>query len=734
MLSSQKYTNTTRTITGLTNDVYPNDVILLCNTLPGPVAIDLQEIPANFWNTNYKLYLVDINNNASVNNITINAPVGYTINNLPSLVISVNGGRGIVTISSNNSYNCELNYSTGGGGILTVQDQGVNVSSPCTLINFVGNYVLATGAGANATVTINPNILSFTYGGFSALITGSSLIPGQFYSISNAIFTASVLETVPVIIQAVSNNTISLFGSGVFLNADYQNVGNYSGVPGFVANLGVWSTALIPVVGDVVIWNNLHFVSLTGVNAAPPNLDLINWSPLVKSITTGYILEVDEVTYNISTNQILSRKDKRNNYVENNVKTYALLGNKEAFLVFQWGSEDCISNLIAQESWSDFWNSSNEIKYNSITGNSFMSFTRANTGNFLYNSAQNNSKVNVTNDAGLFLKNVCISTVGLLDNYSNFQQNHFESVLNLTILNLPTAGLGDFLNNYIFGNYVDTGLFIVTNEGEVIRNTFFNCDCNINNQTNASSFKDNNLKNSNLDLSVNNNIVSNNNFDRTTFTVSNVNAGIISNNVSDSSIIFIVDQVIGAEFSSNNVSSCNLIYNLLQSLISFNTWERVNMNLSGAVNLLANTTAVGAIYNNLNHNIDVEGGIFQRGVGTIRYELDMNDPAVFNPLSNALSIPAGFLNFFGEYNLTNNAGYTIDFIVNLSQYIPVKFTSGNGTITISVTTVGLALPQNIISPAGAGALLLVNRVDGNDSIVIKGLGQFNGIEQINLYI
>jgi hypothetical protein len=158
------------------------------------------------------------------------------------------------------------------------------------------------------------------------------------------------------------------------------------------------------------------------------------------------------------------------------------------------------------------------------------------------------------------------------------------------------------------------------------------------------------------------------------------------------------------------------------------------MNLSGAVNLLANTTAIGAIYNNLNHNIDVEGGIFQRGVGTIRYELDMNDPAVFNPLSNTLSIPAGFLNFFGEYNLVNNAGYTIDFIVNLSQYIPVKFTSGNGTITINVVTVGLALPQNIISSAGAGVLLLVNRVDGNDSIVIKGLGQFNGIEQINLYI
>ena len=120
--------------------------------------------------------------------------------------------------------------------------------------------------------------------------------------------------------------------------------------------------------------------------------------------------------------------------------------------------------------------------------------------------------------------------------------------------------------------------------------------------------------------------------------------------------------------------------------------------------------------------------------GVWKYELDMTDPAVFNLVSNALTIPAGYLNFFGEYNLVNNAGFTIDYIINLSQVTPTRFTCGNGVITINVQPVGIALPQSIISSAGPGALALTNRIDGNDSIVIKGLGQLNGIEQINLYI
>ena len=71
MLSPQKYPNTSRTITGLINLVFTSDVLLFCDTSAGAVAVNLLEIPSGFWNTNYKLYVIDANNNAQINNITI---------------------------------------------------------------------------------------------------------------------------------------------------------------------------------------------------------------------------------------------------------------------------------------------------------------------------------------------------------------------------------------------------------------------------------------------------------------------------------------------------------------------------------------------------------------------------------------------------------------------------------------------------------------------------------------
>jgi hypothetical protein len=795
MLSTQKYSNTTRTITGLGNDIYPNDVIILCNTLPGPVAIDLQEIPANFWNTNYKLYIVDINNNAGANNITINAPAGYTINNNPNLIISVNGARGVITISSNTSYNCELNYSSA-GGLLTIQDEGINVSSPCTLINFVGNYVIATGAGPNATVTINPNIVSLTYSGFLILSSGNNLVSGQFYSISNAIFTNSVLENVPVIVQAITNNSISLYGSAIFLNADYQNVGTYTSVPGFVANLGVWGLSLAPVIGDVVIWNNLHFVNLTGINAGPPDIDLVNWSVLAKTVTNGYIIEVDEVTYNVSTNQILTRKDKRDNYVENNLSTYGLVGNLEAFLVFQWGSKKCLSNKIQQESWSDFWNSNNEINYNSISQLSFIKFTRNNKGKFLYNTATNNSQLNVTNDGSIFVKNVAISATALLDNYSVLESNHFENVSQLTITNLSFAGVGVFSDNYIYGNYISTLTISITNEGTVTGNYIFNTDLVADNQGMMSQLNRNRLENSVIQFSNNSNSITENIITQESNVIISQNTGAVSYNFITVSSVFIVQSNFGQivrnevsqsssinveinntnisqniissgssitvltsndSFVANNIleSLCTISFNVLdpgtfftnnvistgsiiitsfQNNFSFNNWKRLVMNVTNFIAQLNNTSGTGGNYANITHNLNVDGGIYQNGVGTIKYELDMSDPAVFNLVSNALSIPGGYVNFFGEYNLVNNAGYTIDYIINLSQSVPTRFTCGNGVITINIQPVGIALPSSIISSTPVTPLLLTQRLDGNDSVVIKGLGQLNGVEQINLYI
>lgn len=103
-LNGTFYPNVSRTILGSGNLVFTNDVILDCDTTLNPVDLTLAEIPSGSWSTQYKLYIVDKSGNASVNNITINAPVGYTINDLPSLVINTNNGSAIIRISKDKGY------------------------------------------------------------------------------------------------------------------------------------------------------------------------------------------------------------------------------------------------------------------------------------------------------------------------------------------------------------------------------------------------------------------------------------------------------------------------------------------------------------------------------------------------------------------------------------------------------------------------------------------------------
>jgi hypothetical protein len=160
MLSPQKYANTSRTITGLINFVFTSDVLLFCNTSAGAVALNLLEIPSGFWNTNYKLYVIDANNNAQTNNITINAPVGYQVNNASSFVISANGGIALIRVTNNTDYSVETNYGAGG---LAVLNEGVLLTPNATSMDFIGSYVNATNIGNAVSVVIQPSVIALTY-------------------------------------------------------------------------------------------------------------------------------------------------------------------------------------------------------------------------------------------------------------------------------------------------------------------------------------------------------------------------------------------------------------------------------------------------------------------------------------------------------------------------------------------------------------------------------------------
>ena len=298
LLYTQQYPNNIRTISGLVNIVFQDDSVLVCNTALVPTVINLLEIPADYWSTQYKLYIVD-SGNASVNNITVNAPVGFTVNGQSSFVISSNKASLLIRVASNTNYVGQYSVISSGVSGHVIQDEGISLTQRQNL-NFVGagvtvvdnlatnSSIVTVNGGASVTSLINAQMLT--------LISSNTVTAGQSYLITDATYSNG-----GVVVQGLTTNTISLQGSGLFLNADYQAVGNYSGVTGFHSALGLWSSDVQSVtIGDAVVWNNFNYKNLTGAWGTAPDTDSVNWVVLTKSATNGYILEGDFVKYNVT--------------------------------------------------------------------------------------------------------------------------------------------------------------------------------------------------------------------------------------------------------------------------------------------------------------------------------------------------------------------------------------------------------------------------------------------------
>ena len=308
-LFSTKYPNNSREVSG-TVTIYRDDVVLLCDTSSAPVVINLFDIPNGFWSTQWKLYIVDNSDNASSNSITINAGTGQEINDSSSLVLNTDGSSALVRIVSDDKFLANLTTVTGGsgGGYDTIQDEGVSLTQRTTM-DFVGEYVEATDTGSKTQVEVNPIVKQITNANFLSAISGGTLVSGLMYEITDPLYAESVF------INALGDNIESLSAQATFLFADYNSVGDYSGVSGFSSQLGRWHGGLSVVVGSVVIWDNKHYVNLTGAIGTEPNADAVNWSVLSKSITNGYIDETCNILYNSSTNLPIVVNDLRGNEV-----------------------------------------------------------------------------------------------------------------------------------------------------------------------------------------------------------------------------------------------------------------------------------------------------------------------------------------------------------------------------------------------------------------------------------
>ena len=177
--------NLARQISAGVNYLSPTDYVINVNTSAGAVVIYLPSIPSllafrNQSGGNYSqaLSIVDISNNASINNITILTQSGNILNGLGSFVINTDGGSCNLSVSGDNTW-------------LLESSQGVPTSPAQTgLITF------------DITANVPNYIYDFTYGNYCKI-----KVDGTFKNVILPTYTQNLFELYlnsPVVSDVVS--------------------------------------------------------------------------------------------------------------------------------------------------------------------------------------------------------------------------------------------------------------------------------------------------------------------------------------------------------------------------------------------------------------------------------------------------------------------------------------------------------------------------------------------------
>jgi hypothetical protein len=710
-LFSTQYPNNSRTVIG-TPVIFNDDSILLCDTTLAPVVINLLDIPADYWNTPWKLYVVDKSNNASINNITINAGAGQTINGASSITLSVNGECALIRIIGNTQYVAQLSASGATIGGHIIQDEGVSLPQR-PFLNFIGPGVVASdNPGTGKTdVTIGGGLITVTYAQLTTLANTNSLVVGSDYLITNAEFGSLPIIPTSVVVSAITTNKVSLQGEGIFFNADYQAVGDYSGIPTFNINKGVWTALLVTGLGDVCIWSNFMYLNLTGSNGfTPPDVDVVNWQVIPYSVTKGYILEVDAVEYQQSTNWIISRRDKRLNFVERAISPKP----QNSLNCFSWGYDLVELNSITQGSIFEICNS---VLTTTISKNTLINSTFISSGNV--GSVARNTMIN--------------SVAGWTFSCNTFNENFITN----SFAGVTSNNDGIISNNTIS----DSSVNWVINSNNISFNEFFNSQINVFDNSLNGFVRYNTISNSVLNVSIlNDGVIEYNEVSTKSSLIVGTNNGTIgrfipkggSNVIEQSSTLQIETNNVAIygnnfkNFSVVNVSTNN-------SEVSSNSWNQVTFTLSNNNFGVGKTTAFGTTFNATILTKQINGGIADFGINTIGYDLECTDPAIYDAGTNTLTIPISISTFFGFYQLKNAGGIVIDKIVNLSAQWETKFTNNAGLTTFNSVAVGAAVATEIVSSLGATAFAIVYRLNGTDSILLQLNGTLCGVTQTNIY-
>lgn len=720
-LPSTKYPTTQRTVTGVT-DVYADDVVLNCDTSAGPVTINLGEIPNDFFSTQYKLYVVDTANNAGVNNITINAGAGQTVNNQASFTVNISGSSTLLLITGNASY-------------------------------------VALGNGVSSL----PNFITVTYAQLTALVNTNQIKPNADYLLLDAEFgSAPFLTPTNVYLKGMTINATTLINTdAIFYDADYQAVGNYSSITGFAGQLGVWRPILVTPLNSVVIWNNRHYLNTSGVNGlVNPTSDVANWTVLPISTTNGYIQVINSVFYNYSNNRIIGRADLTGNEVER-----TLIAGVNSLNVFGWGNTNIRQNKVLGNS---ILNCCNNVFQNPCFDNklsqSRVNFSQINSAPTLENCVGNifeNSIVDLSTGVSNFDYNkIYTSNVTFTGNASDQCNNNLFKTSSITV----NSNQGIISNNQIVNS---TFSVTVINGGNIIDNIIDNSNFSVESNIGPTS------------------LISQNNLYQGSFMTIKENSGTIQKNTvsQDSNFIVVVRNIFGAfiqfikvsdrsvfTIDSNNstvgakggliidgTSTVNITTNnslisnvnvLDSSILEITTcsdgFEKVTLQGdsrlsirtisagSGGVSTLTlngGTVGISGTYDLLPGSTALQG-VRMQGNSTVKRTLDCSDLSIYNPATQTLTINTDISDILGVIELTNAAGISITEIVNLTSTFPVTIFNDNGITTFnSVALAGPPALNGIVSQNGNFAFNVKYNANCRDYIIFsKTTGGLNVVQ------
>lgn len=191
-------------------------------------------------------------------------------------------------------------------------------------------------------------ITSVTAADLEDLATSGDLITGRIYRVDDADGSAASQQTSRIFIRAISTTKLEHLCACEALTADFEKQGEYGDIGGYTlydgtdANGGVWTVAKESTLidGNVIIWNNAHYVVIDDSEFAgtAPDATPSAYSLLGPDEDNGYVREEFTVHYNVGSNSILRKIDKRGNDIRgvDNIRW------------FPWGDSD-ITNVQCED-------------------------------------------------------------------------------------------------------------------------------------------------------------------------------------------------------------------------------------------------------------------------------------------------------------------------------------------------------------------------------------------------